>query len=115
MNARRALYMQSIRGPVVLITVGVLFAIHQAGILSFGRTWPLLFIIIGVMKLLERAFAPAAPVQAPYAGAAAYQGGNYTNAGYVPQPQNPPGGYRSPPAPGAPPPSTSSSEGGVQQ
>ena len=49
MNARRALYMQSIRGPVLLITVGVLFAIHQAGILSFGRTWPLLFIIIGII------------------------------------------------------------------
>lgn len=61
MNMRRALYMQSIRGPVLLITVGVLFAIHQAGVLSFSRTWPLLVIVIGVMKLLERAFAPAAP------------------------------------------------------
>ena len=32
MNVRTALFMQSIRGPVVLITVGALFAIHQAGI-----------------------------------------------------------------------------------
>jgi hypothetical protein len=59
MNARTALYIQAIRGPVLLVTAGVLFAIHQAGVLSFSRTWPLLVIVIGVMKLLERAWAPA--------------------------------------------------------
>jgi hypothetical protein len=67
MNARTALYIQAIRGPVLLVTAGVLFAIHQAGVLSFSRTWPLLVIVIGVMKLLERGWAPAgAPAwQAP--------------------------------------------------
>jgi predicted lipid-binding transport protein (Tim44 family) len=114
MNGRRALYLQSIRGPVVLITVGVLFAIHQAGILSFGRTWPLLFIIVGVMKLLERAFAPAATLQPPYASAAAYQHGTYPNPAYTPQPQSPAAGYPSPTPPAAAPSSTSS-EGGVQR
>jgi hypothetical protein len=114
MNARRALYMQSIRGPVLLITIGVLFAIHQAGILGFGRTWPLLLIIIGLMKLLERAFAPAGTVQPPYGGAAAYQHGNYANPAYTPQPQNSPARYSSPAPPPAAPPSTSSG-GGVQQ
>ena len=114
MNGRRALYLQSIRGPVVLITVGVLFAIHQAGILSFGRTWPLLFIIIGVMKLLERAFGPAGTLQPPYGGATAYPHGNYANPAYTSQPQNPPARYPSPAPPAAAPPSTSS-EGGVQQ
>lgn len=59
MNTRTALYVQAIRGPVLLVTAGVLFAIHQAGVLSFSRTWPLLVIVIGVMKLLERAWAPA--------------------------------------------------------
>jgi predicted lipid-binding transport protein (Tim44 family) len=111
MNARRALYLQSVRGPVVLITVGVLFAIHQAGILSFGRTWPLLFIIIGLMKLLERAFAPAGPLQAPYAASAAYQGGHYSSAVYTPEAQNP---ARYPSAPAAPAPPSTSPEGGVQ-
>ena len=114
MDGRRALYIQSIRGPVVLITIGVLFAIHQAGILSFGRTWPLLFIIIGVMKLLERAFAPAGALPPPYAGAAAYQPGNYANPAYTPHPHNPAADYASPaPPPSAPP--SDSSEGGVQQ
>jgi hypothetical protein len=67
-NTKRGLYLQAIRGPVLLITVGALFAIHQAGLLSFSRTWPLLIIVIGIMKLLERAFSPAAgwPQGAPY-------------------------------------------------
>jgi Domain of unknown function (DUF5668) len=54
MNNRVALFAQAVRGPVLLITVGILFAIHQAGILPFYRTWPLILIVIGVMKLLER-------------------------------------------------------------
>jgi hypothetical protein len=53
-NNRLALFVQAIRGPVLLITLGVLFAIHQANILSFARTWPLILIVIGLMKLLER-------------------------------------------------------------
>jgi hypothetical protein len=53
-NSRLALFMQAIRGPILLITLGVLFAIHQAGVLSFGQTWPLVLIMIGLMKLLER-------------------------------------------------------------
>jgi hypothetical protein len=67
MNARTALYIQAIRGPVLLVTAGVLFAIHQAGVLSFSRTWPLLIIVIGVMKLLERAWAPVPVPTGPWA------------------------------------------------
>ena len=52
---RRALFVQAIRGPILLITIGVLFAVQQAGYLSFGQTWPLILIVIGVMKLFERA------------------------------------------------------------
>jgi hypothetical protein len=58
MNNRAALYAQAIRGPILLITMGILFAIHQAGILAFSRTWPLIIIMIGVMKLIERMVAP---------------------------------------------------------
>ena len=58
MNNRRALFVQAIRGPILLITLGVLFAIQQAGILAFSRTWPLILIVIGVTKLIERAVAP---------------------------------------------------------
>lgn len=51
---RGALYAQAIRGPVMLITVGTLFAMHQAGVIHFSRTWPLIIIVIGLMKLVER-------------------------------------------------------------
>ena len=65
MNNRAALYAQAIRGPIVLIAIGVLFAVHQAGILPFSRTWPLLIIVVGVMKLIERWNAPPRPPYTP--------------------------------------------------
>jgi hypothetical protein len=51
------------RGPLLLTTLGVLFAVHQADGISFERTWPLLIIVFGSMKLLERLTVPAAPGQ----------------------------------------------------
>jgi Domain of unknown function (DUF5668) len=67
-NNRRALFVQAIRGPILLITLGVLFAIQQAGILAFSRTWPLILIVIGVTKLIERAVAPQTFVPPPPPG-----------------------------------------------
>jgi hypothetical protein len=74
-NSRLPLFVQAIRGPILLITLGVLFAMHQAGVLSFARTWPLILIMIGVMKLFERlvmrpgptAPPPPPPMGGPYA------------------------------------------------
>jgi uncharacterized membrane protein len=62
MNSRRALFAQAIRGPVLLITIGVLFAMHEAGVLHFSRTWSLIIIVIGVLKLIERMAMPQPPV-----------------------------------------------------
>lgn len=67
MNNRFALYLRSIRGPILLITIGVLFAIHEAGNLTFSRTWPLILIVLGVLILLERmAIRPGGPQGGPY-------------------------------------------------
>ncbi len=49
--------MRAIRGPLILITVGTLFAVDHAGGYTFSRTWPVLIIVYGVLKLLERAAA----------------------------------------------------------
>lgn len=65
MNDKRALFLQAVRGPVLLMTLGVLFAIQQAGILPFSRTWPLLLIVFGVAKLMERAVSPPQPFLPP--------------------------------------------------
>ncbi len=45
----------AIRGPVLMITLGTLLAIDQLGAYSFGRTWPALLIVFGLLKLAERA------------------------------------------------------------
>ena len=60
----------AIRGPVMLITIGVLFALDHVGTFSFGRTWPLLIIVFGVLKLLERVSGgqPQMPPPPPYPG-----------------------------------------------
>jgi hypothetical protein len=68
MNNRAALFVQAIRGPILLIALGLLFAAHQAEIISFARTWPLIIILIGVMKLIERMVIqprPGAPIVRP--------------------------------------------------
>lgn len=44
----------AIRGPIMLITLGVLLAIDHFGTVSFGRTWPVLLIVFGLFKLAER-------------------------------------------------------------
>ena len=73
MNARRFLVAQAVRGPILLITLGILFAMHQAGFVSFARTWPLMLIVLGVMKLVERMVAPpVAFVPPPYGQQGAY-------------------------------------------
>lgn len=47
--------LSAVRGPLVMITVGVLFALQQSGGYPFWRTWPIVLIVIGLLKLLERA------------------------------------------------------------
>lgn len=45
---------RGLMGPVILITLGVLFLIGEfVRRLDFGDLWPVLLIVIGVMKLLE--------------------------------------------------------------
>jgi hypothetical protein len=57
-------FLQAIRGPVMLIALGSLVAIDYAGIYGFWRTWPILIILFGILKLAERAVAkPPDPYQ----------------------------------------------------
>jgi hypothetical protein len=50
-------FLCAIRGPVMLITLGVLLSIDHFGNVSFGRTWPVMLIVFGLFKLLERSGA----------------------------------------------------------
>ncbi len=49
-------------GPIVLITVGVLFLLQSFNDnMGFGRTWPVLLLVIGLIKLLGNATPPVPP------------------------------------------------------
>jgi len=47
-------FLQAIRGPVLLVTLGLLMAADQLDRMSFSRTWPVLLILFGLFKLAER-------------------------------------------------------------
>ena len=53
--------MRAIRGPITLITVGVLFALNNFTPYSFDKTWPVLLIVFGLLSLLKRGLEPAPP------------------------------------------------------
>jgi phage shock protein C len=52
MNPQSQGLIRSITGPVILITVGVLFCVDRFAGISFGQTWPVLLIVIGLLRLL---------------------------------------------------------------
>jgi hypothetical protein len=56
MNQDSAAFLRAIRGPVMMITVGALFALDSFTSLSFGRTWPILLVIAGLLSLGKSAY-----------------------------------------------------------
>lgn len=70
MNIASYDFFQAIRGPIMLITVGTLVALdYFQGISFLRRTWPVLLIVFGLMKLLEKAGKPPDSPAGPYPGA----------------------------------------------
>ncbi len=68
MNDANASLVSALRGPVVMITVGVLFLFDKFGIFQFGQSWPVLLIVLGALALAgsrARGSAPA-PGFPPY-------------------------------------------------
>jgi hypothetical protein len=49
----------SIIGGVIMITLGVLFALQQMAGIGFRHTWPILLIVIGGLGVLRAMFGPA--------------------------------------------------------
>lgn len=52
---------QAIRGPIMLILLGTLVAMDYFGVYGFSRTWPILIIAFGFLKLLEKVVTHPAP------------------------------------------------------
>ncbi len=78
-------------GPVVLLTLGFLFLFESMGRIGFGRTWPVLLLVIGAVKLFQSSASAEGHILPPPGGNAAPPGG--------PIPPTPP----EPPVPPVPP------------
>jgi len=96
--------MRGLRSPVMVITVGVLFALNNFTPYRFEETWPVLIIVAGLVSLLGRAVAPPPvvppppyttyqPPQAPPAAAGGYRQTPYSQSSDPRNdPRNNPGG-----------------------
>lgn len=58
--------LHAIRGPVTLITLGVLFALNNFTAYRFSETWPVLLIVFGALSLLGRGTGANVPQAPPY-------------------------------------------------
>ena len=87
MNGNEVPLARAIRGPVTLITVGVLFALNNFTPYRFNQTWPVLLIVFGLLSLIRRGSEPVP------AGPAMPQGPQPQTWNYPPR-ENAPGGYR---------------------
>ena len=54
MNGNSPTLMRAIRGPIMLITVGTLFAFDHMTQFSIARTWPAILIVLGLLSLGDR-------------------------------------------------------------
>jgi hypothetical protein len=103
---------RAIRGPITLITLGVLFALQNFTRFGFDQTWPVLLIVFGLLSLLQRGAAPPRATQMPPMPPPPARG--YAPTGYAQSPysQTPAGGA-TPPSSGSGSSSSSSSQGGT--
>ncbi len=80
---------RGLMGPAILITIGALFLIgRESWMYGFGRTWPVILLVIGVLKLAE-ALASTEGHGNPPPGTGPYQGpqqGPPQGAGPIPPP-----------------------------
>ena len=52
----------SLTGPVILIGLGVIFLLEEfVPHLGFRKTWPVLLVVVGILKLMDSARPPRPP------------------------------------------------------
>jgi Domain of unknown function (DUF5668) len=80
-----------VMGPAILITLGVLILLSQTGVAEFNRTWPVILIVIGAIKILQSSASTEShvsryplqgPPQGPPTGGPSQQGPQ-NNSGQV--------------------------------
>ena len=83
------LFIHRIKGPAMLLVFGVTALLHEWDIISYGRSWPLYLIVLGVLQLAERA-ALAQWQQTQYAQYGTQGVAAPASSSLVVTPQNPP-------------------------
>lgn len=98
----RYLLIRRLRGPAVLLLIGTLALLDQMGVIEhfWHLFWPLLFILMGVILLAERAVLsidgpgvppyPASPYSGPPYPGSPYPGAPYPGAPYTGTPTTQP-------------------------
>ncbi|HUN86344.1 MAG TPA: hypothetical protein VMU48_18335 [Terracidiphilus sp.] len=81
----RYILIRRLTGPAILLLLGVVALLHEADLASWSLFFPLLLILIGLLKLAQRAALAAAGDEPQYPGGypGGYQGG-YPGAPYPP-------------------------------
>jgi Domain of unknown function (DUF5668)/B-box zinc finger len=66
---------RSIAGPAILVTIGVLSLIENLHGPSWAHTWPVILLVLGILKLMERGYlgGPPSPPLGPPPGAPSSQ------------------------------------------
>jgi LiaI-LiaF-like transmembrane region len=110
MNGNEGSLIRAIRGPITLITVGVLFALNNFTAYRFHQTWPVLLIVFGLLSLLRRGTDPMPtgpgrqnfpppPPAGPYGfpppdpSVSSYRQSSYTGTSTPPPPEPAKGGF----------------------
>jgi hypothetical protein len=44
---------RKLMGPAILVTIGILFLLDNVSNIDFGKTWPAILLVIGVVKLMQ--------------------------------------------------------------
>jgi LiaI-LiaF-like transmembrane region len=54
-------FVRAVRGPIILITVGTLFALDHFTPWGFQQTWPVILIVVGLLAMVGRMTRPGSP------------------------------------------------------
>ena len=56
---------RGLMGPAILVTLGGLFLLEAVHVVGFGRTWPVLLLVIGLVKVLQSNASSSGHVEPP--------------------------------------------------
>lgn len=80
----RYVFLHRITGPVILLVFGITALLDTWHVMSYGESWPLYLIAVGLLQLAKRAAWAQLQVPPPPAGYGGYGGGPGTGAGNYP-------------------------------